>query len=194
MNKNLLKAALMTAVCLGPAAVSAESGEIQSFVGKTYIGVETYTAEVTAIDHEARMVNLKNERGETRIFHADDDIRNLEQVQVGDVLVVSYAERLAVKVFPVAGGKGRIESTQVSRSSVGQKPYGELTKTVEITGRISAIDKESRMITLEGKHGELITQVDEDVDLSKLNKGDTVRMEYMESVVMSVETPAQVVE
>ena len=106
--KKRLVASLILGACVHAAACAAGEAALEPS-RKAAIGSYTaFTAEVTAIDHETRMVTLKKPSGEENTFHAGDEVRNLAQVEVGDVLTVSYAERLALKIYPVeTGAMGR---------------------------------------------------------------------------------------
>jgi len=145
---------------------------------------------VTAVDQKSREVTLRSADGEENSFIAGDEVRNLEQVKVGDEVTITYAEALAVRLFPAAAGsKGMIEKTEVSRAPVGAKPYGMITRHIEITARVIKLDPKSRTATLEGKDGSVTLHVADDVDLSKVSIGDTVRVDYLERISISVDTP-----
>jgi hypothetical protein len=149
------------------------------------------TARVTAINHETREVTLQDEQGRVQRFIADDEVRNLAQVEVGDILSVDYTKRLAVALYAdKSGAMGGISRTEISRAAPGQKPYGTLTKTLELSGRLAALDTKARTVTIAGKHGELTIGVDEDVDLNSVKVGDSVKMEYIESLVIAIDAPS----
>ena len=152
--------------------------------------VLTVTATVVSVDQETRRVVLKGPEGDERAFIASDEVRNLAQVKPGDELVIRYLERIAMKLYPVeASGLGEIAKTEVSRADPGQKPHGTVTRSTELTGRVAAMDVESRSVTLEGKHGALTVAVHDDVDLTKVTVGDMVKIEYVESLAVSVNSP-----
>lgn len=103
---------------------------------------------------------------------------------------MKYTEALAVAVFlEEPGAIGRTETIGVSRADLGQKPHGTIERTVDITARISTLDKTKRIATLTGSKYEVTLKVAEDVDLTKINVGDTVRVKYIESLALSVNKP-----
>ncbi len=123
---------------------------------------------------------------------AGEQVRNLAQVDVGDRVSIMESEIMAVRVYPVeAGAKGRITRTEVSRAPLGAKPYGSITRRLEITAKLVELDRESRSATLEGKHGSLTLLVKPDVDLSKVEVGDSVFVDYMERLTISVDAPTR---
>jgi len=153
-------------------------------------GFVTLTAKVTAINHDTREVTLMTQQGEERTIVASDQVRNLAQVNVGDFLVVQYAERVATAIFPTpTGAVGSVVETTMSRAELGQKPHGTVTQKIELTGRIQSIDLEQRVVTIQGKEADLLIHVADDVDLSGLKVGDTVKAEYVEALAISVKSP-----
>ena len=62
--------------------------------------VRTYkiSAVVDAIDYKNRYVALRGPKGNTLALPVSDDVKNLEQVQVGDKLSIVYTEALALQM------------------------------------------------------------------------------------------------
>ena len=58
----------------------------------------TTMARVEAIDHETRVVTLLMENGERYTTEASDEVRNLDQVDVGDTVYVHYTESMSIRV------------------------------------------------------------------------------------------------
>ena len=63
----------------------------------------TVSALVEAINHETRVVTVRKPDGEAITFTADDEVRNLAQVNVGDFLIAEYVETVSVEVMANAG-------------------------------------------------------------------------------------------
>ncbi len=178
----------LTLLCAVNFAALAE--EVASTGGRGFAAGVQKVYTVTQIDYDSREVTLRDADGVESTFLAEAEIRNLEQVEAGDMLTAVYAEALAVQIYPVNGAsKGRIVDTQVTRAPLGDKPQGTITKRVEITGRIAAVDRETRMVTLEGKHESLSLRATADIDLSKIKVNDMVRIDYLERFSIKVETP-----
>lgn len=150
----------------------------------------TVTATVAAVDQETREVTLKDSEGKQHSFIADDTVRNLARVEVGDILVIKYFERTALNIYPVkTGAKGRVVRTEVSRSDLGQKPHGTVTQEIQLTGQVAAIDPETRTVVIEGKHGDVLLPVSNAVDLSTIKIGGTVRADFVETMSITVKRP-----
>src|SRR5262245_64927930 len=78
-------------------------------------------------------------------------------------------------------------SLAVPLAALAQKPVTE-TESVEITAKIEAIDRTSRMVTLVDKDGdsETIYAGPEVKRFDELKVGDTVTFRYYESVAMNI--------
>ena len=151
------------------------------------------TATVEAIDQTTRMVTLKGPKGNSVTFKASEEVRNLAQVNVGDVVKFSYYESLAVRVlkegeaFPAEG-----ESAVMSRANPGEKPAGVLGTEMNVNATITAIDKAAKTATLKGEDGKSVTVTPRDPkNLEKVKVGDRLVITYTEAVAVSVEKVEQ---
>ncbi len=161
-------------------------------MGKAELLAAQATLVVTAIDHKTREVTLKNEEGEEKTFVIGKEARNLDQVNVGDVVSIKMADVVAVRLYPVKTvAKSRVEKVGIARSDLGQKPHVSISRHLELTGRIAELDKEKRIVTLEGKDGSITTKVADDVDLSEVKKGDMVRIDLLEMLSITVNAPGK---
>jgi hypothetical protein len=62
--------------------------------------VVTFEARVKAIDLDKRVVTLTDDSGGDAVFHADEGVKNLPQVKVGDRVVGKLAESIVLEVRP----------------------------------------------------------------------------------------------
>ena len=56
------------------------------------------TAKVTAIDYNKRTVTLKGPEGNEKTIGVDENVKNFDQIKVGDEVVVRHTEALAISV------------------------------------------------------------------------------------------------
>ncbi len=195
MKRSIFFAATLGLVIPASYLTAAESPAPSAAPVKTRMAATevVVTATVVAVDQKTREVMLKDAEGEQHSFIADEKIRNLAQVEVGDIVVIKYFERMALNVYPVkAGAKGQVAQTEVSRSDLGQKPHGTVTQKIQLTGQVAAIDPETRVVTIEGKHGDVLLPVSDAVDLSTIKVGGTVRAGYLETISITVKSPESV--
>lgn len=171
------------------AAATAETGE--TIPARAEGLLVTLTATVEAVDLKARTVDLKREDGEIVTIDAGDEVRNLDQVKVGDIVEVDYYEVMVTALEPSATGvRERIERVETERADPGEKPAGAVTRTVEIVATVTALDSKERLATLKGPESTITVLVDDDVDLTKIKVGDDVRAVYQESIAVRVMAPA----
>ena len=152
--------------------------------------VMTLTATVQAVDLENRLVTLKGERGRVVTVNVGEEARNLDQVRVGDRVVITYREAMAIQLIkePTSGGVTERRSTlSGSRAELGQRPSGTLRDKTEIVANVIAVNKKARRVTLQGPQHAVTVKVAPDIDLSSIRVGDQVRAVYVEEFGISVE-------
>ena len=150
------------------------------------------TATVAAVDHGKREVTLEDSDGQQFTLPVGPEARNFDQVEVGDNVEVSYSGRILVSIKPEAGpgaARGIIKTVESSRSPEGARPYGSVTRNVEIFARVEAVDPTARTVTLRGAHGELALAAAEGLDLSNVEVGKQVKANFRETVTIAVTAP-----
>lgn len=152
--------------------------------------VVTLTATVQAVDLENRLVTLKGERGRVMTVNVGEEARNLDQVRVGDRVVITYREAMAVQLIkePTSGGITERRSTlSGTRAELGQRPSATLRDKTEIVANVIAVNKKARRVTLQGPQNAVTVKVSPGIDLSSIRAGDQVRVVYVEEFGLSVE-------
>ena len=149
----------------------------------------TMTATVRAVDLKNRLVTLKQKGGQPFTIHVGEEARNLPQVRVGDRVVVKYTEAMAVRINrdTTGGIAARKETVSGSRAALGQKPAGSMRNTVETIANVLAIDRKTRKVTFQGPYKALTVKAPADVNISRLDIGDQVKLTYIEELALSVE-------
>lgn len=180
------------AALVGPVAAqqTAAAGAIVAKAPGQAVGasVVTVSAKVTAVDKANRLVTLQGPLGNQFRVVAGKEVRNFEQVKVGDELFVTHAE--AVSIDLRKGGDGireRVESQGAARAAAGAKPGMAAASRVSIVANVVAINARAQTVTLRG--------VDETVDLRipdknqfKLVKvGDQVQATFTDAIAISME-------
>jgi len=152
--------------------------------------VMTLTATVQAVDLENRLVTPKGERGRVVTVNVGEEARNLDQVKVGDRVVITYREAMAIQLIkePTSGGVTERRNTlSGSRAELGQRPSATLRDKTEIVANVIAVNKKARRVTLQGPEHAVTVKVATDIDLSSIRVGDQVRAVYVEEFGISVE-------
>jgi Cu/Ag efflux protein CusF len=154
--------------------------------------IDTVTAvdKVKSIDYATRMVTLESPNGTTERYHVGPEMKNFNQVHVGDQVQATVAESLVVGVRKAGTAPNMGETVTVALAPKGAKPGMFVTKTTEATAKIVGIDPASRTITLAEPAGKpKIVKLAPAVDVSNLKRGDDVVVRYTDAVALAVEKP-----
>jgi hypothetical protein len=151
------------------------------------------TARVKAIDQQTRQVTLQRADGSEVTIYADETVRNLPQIQVGDEVTVSYYESLAYEVKkPGTTAPGATVAEETGRAKLGEKPAGAGARVTTIVTTITGIDKAAGTVTLQGPTGRATTVKARDPrNLDRVVVGDLVEITYTEAVAVSVDKPGK---
>lgn len=174
-----------------PAAKSTESKPADTKPGVVVTETTTLRATVEAVDPASREVTLKGSKGKIVTIKAGPEVKNFDQIHVGDVLTARYLESVALVVRKAGDAPSVSESRTVEVAPKGQKPAARIVETKEVTATVEAIDYATRTVTLRGPEGNSRTiKVDPSVKrLNEVKKGDQVVARYTEGLAISVKTP-----
>jgi hypothetical protein len=146
------------------------------------------TATVTAIDAAKREITLKGPQGKEHTLTAGPDVRNFDQIKVGDSVVVRYAEALTLTLKK--DGKelrGATETADAARAKKGEKPAGVVARQVEVTADVIALDAKTRTVTLRGQNRVVDLKIPDPGQFKLIKVGDQIQAVYTEAVALSVE-------
>lgn len=189
MRLNLLAILLVTFIMSSTAVyASGQESVVKGKPGIIEAVVMKLQATVEAIDQDTRKVTLKSPEGKTIIIDVEERVKNLSQVEVGDIVTVEYMEAVSIQVF----AEGEIESgvnaaaAEVS-AELGQKPAGIEMEELTVVATIEAIDKAQQLVTLKGAAGNSKTvKARNPENLEKVNVGDKVMITYTTVLGISV--------
>lgn len=156
--------------------------------------VEKVAAVVEAINLENRIVTLRSlTRDASVVMEVGDQVRNLDQVKVGDRVVVEFLEAIAVDLKK---GGGMTPSAGVggaaARAKLGEKPAAALGGAVEVVATIIGIDADEPSVTLKGPEGEVVeVLVQHPEKLAEVDVGDQVVITYKRAMAVAV-TPSTI--
>lgn len=144
--------------------------------------------EVVEIDQDKRTLKLKNEKGDVKQIEVGSDVRNFDQIKVGDFVDVEYVEAIDIKVFkPDEVEPGAYADAVFGSAKEGEKPAVVAADNVTLVATISAIDVENNTVTLTGKEGNTKTLTPRDpANLAKVKVGDQVMFSYTRVLAIAV--------
>ncbi len=146
------------------------------------------SARVVAIDAATRTVTLKGPKGRVFDLVAGEEVKNFDQVKVGDDVVVQYVRALTMQVRKGDGIRESTESSDMARAKAGEKPAGAVGRQITIIADVVAVDPKKKTITLKGPKGNVVELDVKNPDHFKVvKKGDQVVVDYVEAVAISVE-------
>lgn len=156
---------------------------------------------VQALDRENRLMLLQLADGDDALLRVADDVRNFDQLDVGDSVRVHYAQAARLSIGKSDVSESHAAAMQGSQASTGpgSRASGSSTEAsandagspqTVMVGRLLSIDYASGDITVETKNGHVIDmRMPRDV-LAGANEGDPVFVTYSEAAAVSVE-PAE---
>lgn len=149
--------------------------------------VTTVTSTVEAIDQKTRVVTLKGKDGKLVSFVAGPDVKNLAQVQKGDVVTMAYIEAVAAKLVKTENKtRSRVVTPFEKRADAGQKPAGVVGMDVKVVASVEAVDAKTGKVTLRGPEHTVTIKVDPAL-LKNVKVGDMVEAEFVEALAVKVE-------
>jgi len=176
-----------------PAAAAQAAAETKEHVasepGKAAMARTTkIVATVEAIDLAKREVTLKGPKGKVVTLTAGPDVRNLEQVKVGDSVIVGYLEALSLTLMK--DGKelrGATSASDGARAAKGERPAGVVAEQVKVTADVIAVDTKHKIVTLKGPKQTVDLRVNDPQQLKLIKVGDQVEAVYTQALALSVE-------
>lgn len=147
-------------------------------------------AIVEAVNKDTRELKLLDPRGNRFTVVADELVRNFDQIEPRDRIIIEYLESVAVVIAP-AGSEPPVEDALVlSVAEAGDKPGIEGVDTQLMVATVQSINVADRLVTLETEFGELRTiKVSEDARLDLVEIGDQLRLRVTRAVAVSVVAP-----
>jgi hypothetical protein len=147
---------------------------------------------ITAVDKENKTISIKGEGGRTLTLDVQDPSK-LEAVKVGDPVVGTYYEAVAVRVRKAeAGTPGVTVKEERASSKPGETPAGAIGREITVTGTITAIDKKQGSVTVKGPKGKSHTvKVKEPKNLENVKVGDLIELTYAQALVVALDKAAK---
>ncbi len=154
--------------------------------------VTMVTATVEAIDYHTRMVSIRGPQGQVIDLHADESVRNFNQVRVGDKVNVKVLESVALYVQKHDGAQPSVkEGAALALAPLGEKPGIAAADTVVLTATVVDINYDTRMVILRGPEGmsKTLKVHDRAQGMEKVKVGDQVVARYTVAVAITVNKP-----
>jgi len=192
MRKLVVSAAIVVASTLALPAI-AQTGAVATATapGKGAIA-ETIKvqATITAIDKATREVRLKGAQGDELTVTAGPEVKNFDQMKVGDVVTVEYLRALALELKKGGGlVVQRPEQAGGAAAKPGEKPAGAVGRQVKVVADVIDLDPAKQTVKLKGPQRTVELHIADPEQFKRVAKGDQVEATFTEAVAIAV-TPA----
>jgi len=194
MRKLFNVAALVVAATLAyPAAAQTTQVVSGSVPGKA--GVEqtvNVTATITAINKATRDITLKGPEGTEAVMTAGPDMKNFDQLKVGDQVNAMYVEALTLELKKSGGlmvGRTDKEASDVAKP--GEKPGGAVGRQVTIVADVIDVNPARQSITLRGPERTVELLISDPAQFKLVAKGDQVEARYTQALIVAAEPAAK---
>lgn len=166
----------------GAAVVASEPGK-----GVIAQAIEI-TASVEAIDKATRTVTLKTPENKLVDVACGEEVRNFDQIKVGDMVVVKYMRALSLELKKGGKVRERTDKEAAVRAAPGEKPAGAVGRQVTVMTDVVGVDPKNMIISLKGPKGRVVDLHVKNPDHFKVVKvGDQVEATYTEALAIAVE-------
>jgi len=188
--------AIIVAAALAPLAIAQDkknvdvSGAVATAPGQAKaVALVTATGTIDSIDAATRTIKIKLPSGALREVEVGDEVRNFDQLKVGDKVKAKYVESLTIELKK--DGKqvvGRTESTSLDRAQPGAKPGGVAKHEVTVVADVVNVDAKKHLVQVKNEHGETVDlNVKDPEQLKLVKKGDQVQATYTVALAVAVE-------
>jgi hypothetical protein len=198
MNGKMIAALLATSTIAGVTTLRAQEASPPPTVSQAVgvgpgqaVGAASVdvSATVTAVDPAKREVTLKRADGTLTTVAVSDQVRNFDQIKVGDTVHARYTQAVALELKKGAVAKGAPTVEQEARRApVGATPAGAIGQKVTAMAEVTAVDAKNHTVTVRGPRGnEVDLEVTDPEQLKNINKGDHVQVTYIEALAVAVQ-------
>ena len=144
--------------------------------------------KVKAINKKTRNVTLEGPNGNQLVLPAGDEVKNFDQIRIGDLVTLTYVQALVVELKAVEnnGIRERRESSSQTSAPLGSKPSGTIEQTVTVIANVVAINPKAQTVTLRGAKRTIEVGVQDPELLKKVKVGNQVEATYVEGIALSV--------
>jgi hypothetical protein len=149
------------------------------------------TATVKAVDKMNRKVTFEGPEGNMVMVSAGPEVKNFDQIAVGDKLMIEYTEAIAAAIDPAGGAPAAGSQIAVETAPPGAKPAMVASETVELRAKILEVDKAKRKVAVQGPAGKKrIFRVGKEVErFDELKPGEDVVVRYTEAIAIKITSP-----
>jgi Cu/Ag efflux protein CusF len=146
---------------------------------------------IDAIDYTARLVTLKDTKGETETIYCGPEVERFSALKVGDKVTFRYYESVVYAISKPGAKAKPAEAGGVTRTP-GDRPGGTISQQMTATVTINEIDAKVPSVTITTKDGKKMSfKVEDPKNLEGVKVGDQVEITYTQALAISVAAPGK---
>lgn len=192
MNKNVLL--LAVAALAAPFAAQAQNQpqavvmvEKAPGVGAASEAVQLQ-GKIKFVDKKRRSVVIVGPNGNEILMNLSDEVRNFDQIKVGDLVTLTMMQAIALELRKVAnnGVRERVDSEKAVVAKPGEKPGVMVEKSVRVVANVVAVNSKAQTVTLRGPKRTVELAVKDPAMLQNVKVGDQVEGVFTEAVALTI--------
>ena len=143
---------------------------------------------IVAIDRTTRDITLRGPKGNWVVVTAGPEVKNFDQMNVGDKVHARYSEALVLELK-----KGndlavtRTDEASAKGATPGAQPHGVAGRRITVVADVVAVNRETQTVTLKGPQLTADVKVADPDQFRRIKKGDQVYATYTQALAMVVE-------
>ena len=144
--------------------------------------------KIKSVDKKRRSVVIVGPNGNELQMNLSDEVRNFDQIRVGDLVTLTMMQAVALELRKVAnnGVRERIERDNTVAAKPGEKPGVMVERSVQVVANVVAINPKAQTVTLRGAKRTLELAVSDPAMLQNVKVGDQDEGVYREAVALTV--------
>jgi Cu/Ag efflux protein CusF len=144
------------------------------------------TAEIVAIDKDARTVTLQDEDGDTQDIFCGPEVKRFDELKVGDKVTFRYYESVVSSIRKPGQSAPAPSSDPTLVRGTGARPGGTLSQQMTAAVTITAIDMKVPSVTVKTEDGRTMSFKVDKKNLKDVKVGDVVDITYTEALAITV--------
>jgi Cu/Ag efflux protein CusF len=145
------------------------------------------TAEIVAIDHDARLITLEDEDGESETIFAGPEVKRFDDLKVGDKVTFRYYESLVTSIRKPGEAAPAASGDPTLVRGTGPKPSATMSQQLTAMVTITELDPKVGSVTVKTEEGKTMSfKVDDKKNLKDVKVGDRVDITYTAAVMITV--------
>ena len=193
MNRKSLCLAILAVSLLGVAAC-ATSGTTATHAADpaqtTAAEIVSMTGEIAAVDAATRTVKIRGPLGGELEAEVAEDVKNFDQIRVGDILTISYYQSIALSATKKGESNPLFTGGSATTAAPGERPSGSVSEQKKSTVTVVSVDEKSRSVVLQGADGTLypveVQRPEFVAKLKNLKAGDQIDVVTTEALITGV--------